>query len=348
MTDITMSDFTIRGAGITGLMCAWMLSQRGALVQVIDPNGVGAGASGGIVGALAPHVPENWNPKKAMQFAALDKAEALWAKVAQVGGRDPGYARTGRIQPLANDAAIALAEGRTETAKDLWQGRYTWRVIDAKDVGFDVVTPTGLVIHDTLTARIHPRQACEALSAALATNGVIINPDGETKGVEIWATGAADLIEMSKSLRRPIGTPIKGQAALFRADLGTAPQVFVDGLHIVPHGDGTVAIGSTTEREFDDPTSTDAQLDPLIEAARRAVPALANAPVIARWAGLRPRARSRGPMVGPHPTRPGSYIANGGFKIGLAMAPVMARMLTDLILDGTDTIPDDFRPEASF
>lgn len=341
-----MTDITIFGAGITGLMCAYMLSRRGARVQVIDPHGVGAGASGGIVGALAPHVPENWNPKKAMQFAALDGAQALWAEIAEASGRDPGYARTGRIQPLADDAAIALAKNREATARDLWQGLYSWRVIPAKDASVSVASPTGFVIHDSITARIHPRMACNAL-AAIVPNGVQVTSKEAKKTVEIWATGTHDLGEMSQSLGRAIGAPIKGQAALLRADMRGAPQVFVDGLHIVPHGDGTVAIGSTTEREFDDPTSTDAQLEPLINKARAAVSALQDAPVIARWAGLRPRARSRAPMVGPHPTRPGAYIANGGFKIGLAMAPVMAEMLTTLILDGIDTIPDDFRPDAS-
>ncbi|GAB5447268.1 NAD(P)/FAD-dependent oxidoreductase [Gymnodinialimonas sp.] len=339
-----MTEITIRGAGITGLMCAWMLVRRGARVQVVDPHGVGAGASGGIVGALAPHVPENWNAKKAMQFKALDEAEALWAEIASVGGKDPGYARTGRVQPLADAAAVALAEQRSQTAQDLWQGRYQWKVVPAEDLP----SPTGLVIHDTLTARIHPRQACVALAAALVSSGVKLVPNGRKSGIEIWATGVDDLIQMSEARGRLVGAPIKGQAALLRADMRGAPQVFVDGLHIVPHSDGTVAVGSTTEREFDDATSTDAQLDPLIEAARAAVPALRDAPVIQRWAGLRPRAKSRAPMVGLHPLHEGAYIANGGFKIGLAMAPVMAEMLTRLILDGEDTIPDDFRPEASF
>ena len=39
--------------------------------------------------------------------------------------------------------------------------------------------------------------------------------------------------------------------------------------------DGTVAIGSTSEREWDDPTSTDGQLDGLIAKARAACPVLA-------------------------------------------------------------------------
>ena len=342
-----MPDITVHGAGITGLMVAWVMARRGATVQVIDPGGVAAGASGGIVGALAPHVPENWNSKKAMQFKALDEAEALWAEIAKRGGCDPGYRRTGRIQPLMDDADIDLARARSDSARTLWQGRYRWDVVEVAEVGLPVPSATGLVIHDTLTARIHPRQACSALAAALVSSGVQIVPFGTLSGIEVRATGVADLVEMSASLGKTIGAPIKGQAALLRCALPTAPQVFVDGLHIVPHGDGTVAVGSTTEREFDDAASTDAQLDPLIDAARRVLPALAEAPVIERWAGLRPRARSRAPMVGLHPTRPGAYIANGGFKIGLAMAPVMAEMLADLILDGIDTIPPEFRPEAS-
>ncbi|UWQ95775.1 FAD-binding oxidoreductase [Rhodobacteraceae bacterium M385] len=342
-----MTEITVRGAGITGLMCAWMLVQRGAKVQVVDPNGVAAGASGGIVGALAPHVPENWNPKKAMQFNALDGAEALWKRIAEVGGKNPGYGRTGRIQPLADDAAVALARKREGTATALWGGRYTWQVIPAREVSVGIETPTGLVIHDTLTARIHPRQACAALAAALAVSGVEVVPEAPKRGIEVWATGAADLSEISKAHGKLVGAPIKGQAALLKADLRNAPQVFVDGLHVVPHGDGTVAIGSTTEREFDAADTTDMQLNPLISAAQAAVPVLADAPVIARWAGVRPRAKSRAPMVGPHPTRDGAYIANGGFKIGLAMAPVMAEMLTSLILDGHDTIPPEFHPDAS-
>lgn len=342
-----MTDITVRGAGITGLMCAWMLVRRGAKVRVVDPHGVGAGASGGIVGALAPHVPENWNPKKEMQFKALDEAEALWAEVAEVGGLDPGYARTGRIQPLADDAAVALAQGRAKSATALWGGRYQWQVIPVCDVEVAVETPTGLVIQDTLSARIHPRQACKALAAAIVARGAEIVPSGTIRGIEVLATGSADLTAMSKARGKLIGAPIKGQAALLRSDMRTAPQIFFDGVHIVPHEDGTVAVGSTTEREFEDPTSTDALLEPLIEAARRAVPALRGAAVIERWAGLRPRAKSRAPMVGLHPTREGAFIANGGFKIGLAMAPVMAQMLTELILDGTDTVPDEFRPEVS-
>jgi glycine/D-amino acid oxidase-like deaminating enzyme len=121
------------------------------------------------------------------------------------------------------------------------------------------------------------------------------------------------------------------------------PQLFVDGLHIVPHADGTVAIGSTSENTWDDPTATDAQCDELLARATAALPALAASPVVERWAGLRPRARSRAPMLGEWPGRAGHYIANGGFKIGFGMAPRVAATMADLILDGQDHIPQGFR-----
>ena len=146
---------------------------------------------------------------------------------------------------------------------------------------------------------------------------------------------------------QPIGSAIKGQALLLQYDARTEPQLFVDGLHIVPHANGTVAIGSTSETKWDDPQSTDAHLDALHKKAILACPALADAPVIGRWAGLRPRAKSRAPMLGAWPDRPGHFIANGGFKIGFGMAPKVAEVMADLVLDGKDTIPPEFRVAAS-
>ena len=142
-----------------------------------------------------------------------------------------------------------------------------------------------------------------------------------------------------------MGAGVKGQSALLRYDARDAPQLFADALHIVPHADGKVAIGSTSEREFDAPDTCDDQLDDVIARALSAFPVLEGAEVIERWAGVRPRARSRAPMLGAWPDRPGHFIANGGFKIGFGMAPKVAEVMADLVLEGRDTIPQGFRVE---
>jgi len=319
--------------------------QRGAAVQVIDPYGAGAGSSGGIVGALAPHVPENWNPKKAFQLDSLLMAQDFWKQVEAAGGICAGYARTGRLQPIADDAALALAQRRVDTARDLWQDNAVWEIIPQGQGSWQPTSPTGYLIRDTLSAHIHPRRTCEALVAALAASGVAVQSEGADRGAVIWATGVAGLQDLSANHTRSMGNGVKGQAALLEYNAAGAAQLFANTVHIIPHLDGTVAIGSTSEREYDAPTSTDTQLDTVIAKARAAVPALADAPIIARWAGVRPRARSRAPMLGPWPDRAGHFIANGGFKIGFGMAPKIAQTMADLVLEGHDTIPEGFRVE---
>ncbi len=341
-----MTDITVMGAGIFGLAIAWACARRGARVRVIDPRGPGAGASGGVVGALSPHVPENWNDKKAFQFDSLVMAQGFWAGVAEAGGVAPGYAQAGRIQPVADAAALALARAREESAAALWQGKAVWQVEEARG-DWCPASATGHVIRDTLSARLHPRRACAALVAALRERGAEVVRDGPSEGRILWATGVAGLAELSAATGRPVGNGVKGQAALLAFDAREMPQVFADGVHIVPHADGTVAVGSTSERDYAHATTTDAQLDAVIAAARTALPVLAQAPVIECWAGLRPRARSRAPMLGGHPLRAGQFIANGGFKIGFGMAPKVAEVMADLMLDGIDRIPDGFRPERS-
>ena len=338
-----MAEITVMGAGILGLSLAWALRQRGAQVRVLEKRHPGAGSSGGTVGALAPHVPEQWNAKKQFQFESLRMAPEFWATIAEVSGRDPGYVRLGRVQPLLDDAAIELAQTRAENAQTLWQGFAEWRVCETRDLPVcRLHSPTGLVVFDTLSARLSPRRACDALTAALARSGVPVEQGDTATGTVIWATGADGLADLSQALGQSVGAPVKGQSALLQADWRHEPQLFIDGLHIVPHGDGTVGIGSTTERDWTD-TGPDAQLDTLIDTARRACPDLTDAPVIDRWAGLRPRARSRAPMLGPWPGRPGHFVLNGGFKIGFGMAPRLAQVMADLVLDGVDNIPNGFR-----
>ena len=50
-------------------------------IEVARPVGRVCGLAGGLVGALSPHVPEQWNTKKQFQLESLLMAEAFWAGV---------------------------------------------------------------------------------------------------------------------------------------------------------------------------------------------------------------------------------------------------------------------------
>ena len=337
-------DLTVRGAGIFGLATAWMAQGRGARVRVVDPNGVAAGSSGGIVGALQPHTPDVWNAKKQFQFQALTMAPGFWQDIEAISGLATGFAKAGRLQPLPGEREVVMARARAKGAAEFWGDTATWRVLETKQTGdWRPPSDTGLYIHDTLSALIHPRRACESLAAAIIARGGEITKEAPDQGLTLWATGWQGLQDLNTAFDRTIGNGVKGQAALLQHNAAGQPQIFAAGIHIVPHLDGTVAIGSTSERDFTDPNTTDHLLDDVVQRAKDLMPVLKDAPIIDRWAGVRPRAKSRAPLLGAWPGRKDHFVANGGFKIGFGVAPMIAQTMCDLMLDGQDTIPPDFR-----
>ncbi|MFC6655714.1 FAD-dependent oxidoreductase [Roseibium salinum] len=56
-------DLAVAGAGIFGLSVAHAAIKAGLRVAVLEKDRVGAGSSGGLLGALMPHMPARWNPK---------------------------------------------------------------------------------------------------------------------------------------------------------------------------------------------------------------------------------------------------------------------------------------------
>jgi glycine/D-amino acid oxidase-like deaminating enzyme len=179
------------------------------------------------------------------------------------------------------------------------------------------------------------------------TEGGEAQPTTVTFSHAFIAAGAASfpiLERLLPPLPKPLGQGVKGQAALLKANLDPAlPMAFLDGLYVVPHGNGCAAIGSTSENSYDDPLSTDTRLDDVIDRARALVPLLRDAPVVERWAGIRPKAIGRDPLVGPVPGHPNVISLTGGFKISFGMAHRLAACAVDLALGRTPCgLPENF------
>jgi len=345
------------GAGSWGLACAYACALRGMDVQVLEAGVIGCGASGGVMGALAPHTPDQWEPKKQLQFEALRVAHNFWAKVDGLSGVASGYGRIGRLVPLPTPRSLELAQMRVAKAEMLWHGEFEWQVLTGHDLITPALTPYG-VIYDTLSARIFPAMAVASLARACRALGVEILENrpvtdlADHRVVGDWGQADADAIIVASGASgfdlldnyadHPTGGGVKGQAALLACDLGNAPQIYADGVYIVPHVNGQTAIGSTTEKTWEDPHQTDAQLEEVINKARTICPAIGDAPVIQRWAGLRPKARRRDPMLGPMPGLNGVFTAMGAFKIGLGIAPIVGDILARFAIGETVELPKSF------
>ncbi|RMF35553.1 MAG: FAD-binding oxidoreductase, partial [Alphaproteobacteria bacterium] len=173
-------DLVVIGAGAWGLWAAWAGLARGLAVTLIEREEAGSGASGGPVGALAPHAPERWGPESAFQMRALDGLGAALAAVEATGGERSGYGRVGCLQPLATPQRRARAEARVAEAARLW-GAGRARILPA-DAAPGWVAPEAApfgLLHDDLTARLDPPATCRALLAACRARDVCYLPGTE-------------------------------------------------------------------------------------------------------------------------------------------------------------------------
>lgn len=346
------AELLIVGGGIMGLWAAVHAERLGIDTLLVDGGRLGAGASGGVLGALMPYMPDRWDDKKQFQLDALVALEAEIADLEAQTGLTAGYRRSSRLIPLPKPHLRKIALGHSKDAEMNWrhgERRFYWHVLDTPPVAgwIDPAAGDSGFVHDTLAARVAPRALIAVLAAFLGKARHVriaegleiesIDPErgtAETRDASIrfrrcvLSAGhrSFPILDLLTSARqKPLGQAVKGQAALLKADVDASlPVIFRDGLYIVPHEDGHVAVGSTSENRFDDPHSTDDQLDALLDAARGVVPALANAEVVERWAGLRPKAIDRDPMVGAHPEHPALIALTGGFKISFGLAHRLA------------------------
>ncbi len=370
-------DLLIIGGGIMGLWAALFARRAGLGVHLADAGPVGGGASGGLLGALMPHMPDRWSDKKQLQFDALVSLEAEIARLEAETGLSAGYRRTGRLIPLGKPHLRTIALGHEADALAHWRkdGRpFYWHVRDQGFAG-DLLAPEAIAsgwVHDTLAARVSPRRLTAVLRAVLeADRGVSISQqtgvarlDGAvgravlSDGSElafhhaVIAAGAGSaplLAALSGPFAKPVLVPVKGQAALLRAGLDPdMPVIYRDGLYVVPHENGEFAIGSTSENRFAEPFSTDSALDDLVAAAVALMPGLAGADVIERWAGLRPKAIGRDPMVGPLPGHARLSVLTGGFKVSFGVAHLLSAALVSVIAGAREEtgLPASFDPSA--
>lgn len=115
----------------------------------------------------------------------------------------------------------------------------------------------------------------------------------------------------------------------------TGPSV---AFNVQPRPTGQLLVGSS--REFDD-TSTTLNLPLLEQMLKRAtdyVPSLKGCNAIRTWTGLRAATPDSLPLLGPHPTRKGLWLAVGHEGLGVTTAPASAQILTALMTASTSPI----------
>ncbi|HZQ19621.1 MAG TPA: glycine oxidase ThiO [Terriglobales bacterium] len=125
--------------------------------------------------------------------------------------------------------------------------------------------------------------------------------------------------------------PIKGQMLAVVGGANLRHVVRGDDVYLVPRSDGRIVIGSTLENAGYDKRVEVNTIQKLVHAALELIPALAKSKKHENWAGLRPGTPDGLPILGETSTR-GYFVATGHYRDGILLAPITARVMTDLIL----------------
>ena len=369
----TNPDVVIIGAGVVGLWCARKAMQSGLSVVIIDKQQTGQGASGGILGALMPHRPVNWTETQAFQLDALLSLETEIARLEVETGLSCGYSRCGRIMPINSETFL--------TEHEQWQAgsRQRWPAmsLSGEPICWDIVhgvsrpgwpqLKSAYVAYsfDTMSARINPRGLLKTLAFAIRHEAVIVencrvesisetgrvflaNGTSLSPGRVIVAAGHESFRLLLPALKCQLGWGVKGQAIMLRPSgnvFVNKPIIYSGGTYVISHEDGLVAVGSTSSKTYEDDGVNELVSHQLMQRASELCPALAGAAIVEQWAGIRPRAAGRDPVVGRLPNAPNIVVASGGFRITLGIAHKMADAALALVRDMPCELPRSFAVE---
>ena len=357
------ADVAVVGMGAVGCALAFELSSRGFTVLLIGRNPVAADASGKAWGGLTAH------------FGAGVPGPMLERYRKSTEMHCDLYARSVRELPDELDwqhqpvASLSLAMDESELP-DLRE-ETKWKsdngidaeVIDSQQVQElepaitddaigGMLTDSGWELDCVRYARalVHMARSDGCLTAD-AEVGAIEQDDGGltlttaddgrySVGNAVFATGPwCDGVAGVPAL--PI-RPIKGEIIrLRRPGEDLRVRVGYAGRNVGRKPDGTVWVGTYEEDRGYDDSITDAGRDLILSGAIRYLPSLASDEIGMQTACLRPVSPDGLPIVGK--VDDGVWVANGAGKKGVLLSLLMATMVADDIVDGSEP-PDDVSP----
>ncbi|HET6342401.1 MAG TPA: glycine oxidase ThiO [Gemmatimonadota bacterium] len=359
------ADVVVVGGGLVGCLAARELAREGFRVRVVERGPeLGREASTAAAGMLSPQMEAAEDLLVEAPEASSGRAMLELCLAARNGW--PSFAgklesETGRDVHLRSEGTLVVAltpveAGRLERSAGAQKARgLRAELLDPAEARRlePAVRPgiaAALLLPDD--QQVDPVPLMEAVAVAVrSTPGIevttgtgaraLLSEAGRVTGIEtgtgplsaprvVLAAGAwsGRLAGLPRAL--PV-RPVKGQMAAVLPDRLLIRRVVGGrGAYCVPRDDGRIVIGATVEERGYDARVSRVEVDALIAAAGDVVAGLAEAPVVERWAGLRPGTPDSLPVVGADPELEGLLYATGHYRNGILLAPLTAACLAAL------------------
>ncbi len=102
--------------------------------------------------------------------------------------------------------------------------------------------------------------------------------------------------------------------------------------NVQPRASGQWLVGSSRQEGNADSAIDRPVLRAVLNAAIELLPALSDMRIIRSWTGFRPATPDGHPLIGPHPSRAGAWLAEGHEGLGITTCFATARLLADQML----------------
>ena len=346
-------DGLIVGGGIIGLSLALELAREKISAVVLERGEASREASWAAAGMLAPTSEHHEHPAMDVLVRSSSTLYPEWlAQLRQLSPLEVGYRTEGTLAVAFDDsdaAGLANFPGERLTAAELRR----------LEPALSHRIATGVYLNDD--QQVDNRLLMTALWEAAARAGVGLRPGTEARAL-LSASGRVTGVQLADKSRIEAGfvvdaagawagqlgkaaarlaptRPVRGQMLSLRADSAPVRHVIRSPrAYILPRASGRLVIGSTMEDAGYDKSVTPAGLAGLLAGAHEILPSAAQFAFEEAWAGLRPDTPDHLPILGATDLE-NFYVATGHFRNGILLAPITARLMTEVLLGRTPSLP---------
>ena len=310
--------FRITGAGVAGLCVATELTARGAEVALTDTNPTpGAHACSWWAGGMLAPWCERESAEEQVLTYGLESFD-WWEQHV----------------PVSRAGTLVLAFDRDKRQLDRFARRTrAFQELDSTGIAElepDLADRFDRALFFDREAHLSPREALQNLTDNLAAKGVTVSEHATFDGSQIDCRGlsARDCLKDLRGVKGEMLIIKCPDVALSRPVRLLHPRI---PLYIVPRGGGIYMLGATMIESTERSRITARSLLEMLSAAYALHPAFAEAEVLEIGVDARPAFPDNLPRI----RRSGeTTFVNGLFRHGFLLAPAMARITADFLLDG--------------
>jgi glycine/D-amino acid oxidase-like deaminating enzyme len=354
-------DVVIAGAGIVGAACARACVARGLRTAIVEPGGIGGGATAAGMGHI---VVMDDSPA---QLALTRYSQRLWQELSSNLPDSVEYERCGTIWVASGEEE--MQEVHCKQALYASAGLAT-EVLDSRalaqaephlrqPLAGGLLVPSDAVLYPPCAAEYLVGEAIRQGARLYARRKVQSARAGRVRlddGTELHTArfvnaGGADATALMPQLpiRKRKGHLVitdryPGFVRHQLVELGylkSAHSITTDSVafNIQPRKTGQVLIGSS--RQYDsEGTSVDHQMvSTMIERARCFMPEIGALSAIRVWTGFRAATPDKLPLIGPWPEDKTVFLAAGHEGLGITTSLGTAQLLADHLVGGKTEIP---------